>query len=151
MFNWLISLFRPKRPEHPKFYGEIKNTELKEILRTTCNTNLIFLSDMDYKLTSKEEIERFLFSDRTDGYVYRKEYYNCDDFSFRLMGNLSIPGWAELAFGIAWSFKHAFNIFLDKDKKVWIIEPQNDRISPIESVKRSDTSGMYYPVRMVIM
>ena len=57
---------------------------------------------------------------------------NCDDFSFALMGSVSNPDWGALPFGIVWtttpSGLHAVNCFIDKNREVWIIEPQNDNI-----------------------
>ena len=93
----------------------------------------IFLSDSYYETTTKDKLQKFLKLDNTDQYEYKKEIFDCDDFSYRLVGNLSIPGWASLPFGILWTYLpngsgHALNIFIDTDSEVWIVEPQNDNI-----------------------
>lgn len=69
----------------------------------------------------------------------------CDDFSFRLMGAFHVKPWSSLAFGIAWSHTHAFNIFYD-GKKFWLIEPQNDSIIDAEKAGRE-----YKPLEIVMM
>jgi len=55
---------------------------------------------------------------------------NCDDYSFQLMGDFHIPKWSALAFGILWLDKpaHAVNLFVDDNREVWIVEPQDDKI-----------------------
>ena len=53
---------------------------------------------------------------------------DCDDFSYRLMGQFSIRGWSQLCLGIVWTHTHALNCFVDENKKLWFIEPQTDKI-----------------------
>lgn len=67
-----------------------------------------------------------------------KEYNLCDDFSFRLMGQFSTPKMADLAFGIAISQTHAYNIFVDSSEKIYIIEPQTDNILPVEEAAKKE-------------
>jgi len=92
----------------------------------------ILLSDNRFKTTTKAEIMRFLKGDNTDSYDYISEYFDCDDFSFSLMGKVSNQDWGCLAFGIMWtstgSGNHAVNCFIDSAGEVWIIEPQNDKM-----------------------
>jgi len=63
----------------------------------------------------------------------------------RLAGNLSVPGYEDLAFGLAWSNTHAFNVFWN-GKRLMRIEPQNDGMVLYE---RKD--GMYYPIRFIMI
>ena len=91
-----------------------------------------YMSDEEYGLTSIEEMSAFLKEDRTNEYVYGNSY-DCDDFSYRLMGNLSVPGAGKLAVGIIWVIKengecHALNCFIDDMCEAYMIEPQNDLI-----------------------
>ena len=117
---------------------ELEPIELTEIfgrLRAELGEKCeIYLSDKEYKTTSIYELKKFLQSDLTDTYVYKKIFFDCDDFSYRLMGELSVPGWASLPFGIFWcelpdGSGHALNIFIDHNRKVWIVEPQNDEVT----------------------
>jgi len=119
-------------PPSPK--EDMNHSEVYTILRAELGDECkIYLSDVDYKTTTKEEIQRFLANDDTNLYNYIGEYYDCDDFSFRLHGKLSVPGWGDLTFGIFWvgmpgGGGHAVNIFIDSDSKVWCVEPQTDDI-----------------------
>ena len=89
----------------------------------------IYLSDNEYLLCSYDDIALFLAQDQTNKMEYQSEVYDCDNFSYRLMGQFSIPGWSALAFGIVWSANHAFNVFISEDKKLLFVEPQDDSIS----------------------
>ena len=56
----------------------------------------------------------------------------CDDFAYRLKGQFSIPGWAELAIGIIWTKTHAQNCVVDTNLDFWVIEPQNDNLMGVD-------------------
>jgi len=127
-----FSFFKDK-VDKPDPLEDVDHTEIMTVLRAEMGEDcMIYLSDRDYQVTSKEEIENFLALDDTDKRKYLSEYHDCDDFSYRLHGQFSVPGWSGLAFGILWAGVpgggHAINCFVDNDKEVWIIEPQNDKI-----------------------
>lgn len=87
------------------------------------------LLDNRYSTVSKSEMEQFLKLDETDlRKFYVTEYFDCDDFSFRLKGNITTQHNSDIAFFVVLSNTHAFNAFIDHDKKVWYIEPQTDQI-----------------------
>ena len=89
----------------------------------------MYLSDSRYLLVPPSEVEKLLDWDATDEFVYVPELYDCDDFQFRLWGQVnSLPEWAGLSMGIIWFSDpaHAMNVFVDIDGNVWLIEPQND-------------------------
>jgi len=91
----------------------------------------LLLSDWEYKLAPFTEYERLIRWSLTDKNKYIKESYDCDDFSFSLMGDFhQIPEWGSLAFGIFWLLTpaHAVNMFVDDEYKVWVVEPQTDNI-----------------------
>ena len=100
----------------------------------------IYLSDVWYWLCSEADIETFLAQDDTNkavaylpygtppGMTYVSEERDCDDFSYRLMGQLSIPEWSGIAFGIVWTDKHALNCFIDETGKFWFVEPQTGKL-----------------------
>ena len=106
----------------------IKIDELRRLLRGQFPDAQIFLSDMDYKLCSIDDVNYFLKQDKTDKIKYQREYWDCDDASYRLLGQFSIPGWSALCFGICWSDLHSLNCFLDEAKQFWFVEPQKDTI-----------------------
>ena len=101
----------------------------------------IYLSDSRYLLVMLDEVERLLDWDATDEFVYVPELYDCDNFQFRLWGQInSLPEWAGLSMGIIWFSEppHAMNVFVDIDGNVWLIEPQSDEMFP-----RPDDSEAY--------
>lgn len=100
----------------------------------------LYLADRDYYISPKGEIQEFLALDETDKEIYVSEVHDCDDFSFRLMGQYHTKPYSALAIGIAWSQVHAYNIIIDKDGLVWIIEPQTDElIAPSAAEYQYDT------------
>jgi hypothetical protein len=112
----------------PESNKRIQHGSLLRVLRDYAPTAGIFLSDRDYILCKLADIEIFLKQDKTDKHMFRREYYDCDDFAYRLMGQFSIPSWASLAFGFLWTDKHAMNCFVNEQRKLKIIEPQTDMI-----------------------
>jgi len=130
-------------PEHGE---EISNSSLSYHLTKACPNARIFLSDRLYKTIYYNSMKDFLKWDKTNEYIYKTEYYDCDDFSYRLHGMLSTPGWADLAAGIAWSKTHAFNVFMSASKKLYLIEPQSDKIIPI-----NEAQGAYSNIQLVVM
>ena len=104
-------------------------------------------ADTYYWLIDKEERIRFLAQDQTDKEKYVSEIYDCDDFSFRLMGMVSQPGWSDIPLFIGWSRTHGYNIFIDTDRIVWFIEPQTDKLIKAVNFRKLYT---FRPVRLVI-
>jgi len=100
-----------------------------QILRARFREGVIYLSDSKlYLMCNRADIETFLKQDDTNKMGYVAEQRDCDDFSYRLMGQFSIPDWSALAFGIVWTNLHALNIIVTEDDKVLFIEPQTDDI-----------------------
>jgi len=88
----------------------------------------VYLSDSAYYLCSKADIETFLAQDATNKQNFVAETFDCDDFSYRLMGQLSIPSWSAIAFGIVWTNTHALNCFIDDTGKFYFVEPQSGKL-----------------------
>ena len=68
--------------------------------------------------------------------VWTYEIFDCDDFALLTSAMLTYAWYKsvatvlslQLAFGIAWSKTHAYNVFIDNNRKVWIYEPQTNEI-----------------------
>ena len=110
---------------------------LYSVLYSEFQCDVMEMSDTKYKTAPYEEYDRFLQYDDTDEIIYTSEFFDCDDFSVRLHGNITIPYWSALAFGELWVKKpeggHAVNVFVDNDMEVWIVEPQTDAIFKMPS------------------
>ncbi len=132
-FSKLLSWFLGNPTEEPEpepilptSTERIDYADLYALLRAEAPQAEIFLSDKDYLLCNREDVKRFLAADGTNKSVYVAEKFDCDDFSYRLMGQFSVPGWSALAFGILWTDKHAMNCMVTEEGVFYLIEPQND-------------------------
>lgn len=115
-------------PILPTSAERIDYGDLYALLRSEAPQAEVFLSDKNYLLCDKADIKAFLAQDETNKMGYVPEERDCDDFAYRLMGQFSIPGWSDLAFGIVWTDKHAMNCFVTENNEFWLIEPQNDTL-----------------------
>ncbi len=138
----------------PVISGEIEHNILHKLLKKELSSlfhkPVIYLVDRKYQLIEKSEMERFLANDKTNLIKYVPEWHDCDDFSFRLMGQVSVPNWSGIAFGIAFSKVHAFNLFVDAQQKVFLIEPQSDKIWAIDKVPKK-YKKYFLPVMFILM
>jgi len=129
----------------PTSTERITFARLHNLLVTKFPDAQVFLSDANYKLCSLDDIALFLAQDQTNHAEYKAESFDCDDFSYRLMGQFSFHPWSDLAIGIVWTDKHALNIFIDELYNAWFIEPQDDTVF----TKLSNWQGSN--VRLVVM
>lgn len=123
--------------------GTISNQDVRNLLSKYCGN--IYLSDMNYKTTSMTEAKRFTIDTRVSYRQWISESHDCDNFSFASMGYWSKGLWS-FSYGIAWSMNHAFNIMVDNNNQVWIVEPQTNVYTKIE-----ESQGDYTPLRLIIM
>jgi len=128
----------------PNGLTPINQKTIATVISKIAPTCTILYSDSIYSTTSIDELKRFLRDDKTNEYRYISEYYDCDDYSFRLMGQIHCVEWGALPFGIMWVVimigtdrkkwkQHAVNCFIDKDNKFWLVEPQTDQITEVPS------------------
>ncbi len=129
----------------PEIKGEIKIGKVNFLLKGHCKN--IFLSDPIFKTTSMEEAKRYSEESMVQARSYIKDFHDCDNFSYALTGYWS-DSLKSFCFGIAWSKSHAFNIMIDNNKQIWIVEPQSNKWMKIESVKKNKK---YYPLKLVVI
>ena len=85
--------------------------------------------------------------------TYAQNIFDCDDFALVFSGVLAysafISGFTiQPAFAISWSNSHAFNLFIDNEKNVYVYEPQNNKIMTYaEAIKQN----MYSPKKIWFM
>jgi len=128
----------------------ITNGDVCRLLLPLCG--VIYLSDNQYDLTSISEASKFTESTKVANGKWTTDAHDCDNFSFASMGYWS-DGLYSFAYGIAWSQGHAFNIMIDDQKQVWIVEPQTNDYMTIDEAKAKKTPDglLYFPLRLVIM
>ena len=116
---------------------DIDWNELHTLLQAEFPNAQIIITDRKYKVAPLSEYQRFIKWSTIDKREYISDYYDCDDFSISLLGEINIPEWSSLAFGMMFAKipqgAHAINIFVDNNRNVWIVEPQNDNIFPLPS------------------
>ena len=122
------------------------SVEMRTILKEAFSlpSAKIFLSDGLYCCYSRTDLKKFLAANGVDKRKYHKQRYDCDDFSYSLIG--AERAWFSKhnkeegsSFGIVWGDlrrrpgdterrPHAMNFLVDHNGKVWLVEPQTDDI-----------------------
>jgi hypothetical protein len=133
--------------EEPNIKHLIDYSSLMNILKIAMPSTQIYLSDNVFGLISMEDAKRFLKEDKTNLKKYEREVYDCDDFS-RVLWFYWRDWNSILAIGMAWSNVHAFNIMITDDKKIWVVEPQLDKIYELKDIKNK---SQYWPIRFIII
>jgi len=139
--------YSPERPLSVKRYlkrlraffpcraEEITADKLEDLILKTFGSDYeyyILISDEKFRVITRAQMEQLLTEDDTDTLNYIPIYADCDDFSDTLIGSLTRMTWNQgFAIGQLWyytpTFGHAVNLFCDGEK-IWIVEPQNDKI-----------------------
>ena len=107
--------------------GGISIDELSSILIDKFPDAPLYLPDSYYYTCTVDDIKRFLGWD-IGRESYRAEVFDCDDYSWRLKGNITIYPWSTIPFFVVWTDKHAMNGFIDNKGDFYFIEPQTDEI-----------------------
>lgn len=129
----------------PEVLGKITYAEAYTLLKTAYPTADIWLSDDYFDLTSMQLAQSFTQETKVQYEKWVNEAHDCDNFSFALSGYWS-DSLKSFAFGFAWSEVHAFNIMIDKDKQIWVCEPQTNAWCKIEKVNEN-----YKNIKLVVM
>lgn len=131
MYNKYVQIQNYRDGENipqPQKYTQFTRQQLGRIFKDA-NINIdIFFADNIYEAAPLVDIQAFLTWDLSHRNIYVAEKYDCDDFSFRLKGQFTVPGWSQVPSFIVWTRLHAFNAVIDAAGKLWFIEPQNDLI-----------------------
>ena len=106
---------------------------------------MIRIADKYYSAPIKQEFEAWLKSDPTNEHQYHAEWYDCDDFAmalrcamFQIVHELNATTTLETTITLAYCEghvagvrgRHAFNLLIDDQDRIFIIEPQNDTTMP---------------------
>jgi len=157
--NLINNLFTPDRMPKMDSQFDITGREIEKIfsknIRQYIRKDVIVLTsklrvyvvDDDYKLPSLEQIKAFLKHNKVNKNKFVKDKFDCDNFAVQLWGRFNeyAPGYA---FGYAISSKHVFNIMIDANRDLYVIEPQSDKIIPMkEALKKS----LYKKITLIIM
>jgi len=116
------------------------------VLRKQFSNANIHIADSDYSAPTLNEFEAWLLEDTVNTKAYHPEWYDCDDFARALRCKIFKMGQSykttlTVAYceGGASGGYHAYNLLIDREDRIFIIEPQNDRCTPVaESSYRTE-------------
>lgn len=108
---WNPLRWKEYRNSPPKKRDIISDFKVALAVKSAYFTARCMLPDRKYCVANVQDYKDFLALDDTDKFAYVKEFYDCDNFAWRLMGKLHHPRYGSFAHGVAWSRKHAFNCF----------------------------------------
>jgi hypothetical protein len=94
-----------------------------------------YFADQYYKPVDQELLQMILDADTGDKEEYETEYYDCDDFAFRLMGwfhmDRDAAAWPIFITWVNTSQGGHAVLSYYQDGQVFIIEPQTDQVFPV--------------------
>lgn len=149
--NQIDRLRTTSKIEIPKILGSISLIDVRIKLSKYCSIDKIFLSDLNYSTTSKEEGEKYTLQSKIDTEKYIETQHDCENYSFALSGY-----WSEslysFCFGICWSTTHAYNLFIDNLGDIYVVEPQTAKFYPIDKLNKDSPDGAkYFPITMIVI
>ena len=120
-----------------KIYSKkIAYADVENLLQHYCED--YYISDGHFHITDIATMKKLINLNPVKYKKYIKEKFDCDDFSFSMMGlyRLFIP---NLAVGFVWSNTHAYNFCICKEPKgigLYYIEPQTNKITKATDEKQ---------------
>lgn len=124
----------------PQTMGTVTYSEEIALIQQAFPNCGVTITDDYLQLTSVAEAQKFVTESSIQFRKYIAEKYNCNNFSASLYGYWN-DALQSFAFGMARSSNHQYNIFIDNNKQVWIVEPQNATFYTIEQAKQISSSG----------
>ena len=83
--------------------------------------------DQTYYLTNQSNFLNIVAWDWVDGYEYRKEKFDCENFAFLFKAHIDLYfNLNQVGLVISYRAGHAFNMVIYADGNVALLEPQND-------------------------
>lgn len=102
----------------------------------------IRIRDKTLNAPTRKEFEAWLKNDPGNLKKYHAEWYDCDDFAIALRHEMVKIGQAYKTTltvmyceGYMPSGYHAYNMLIDNTDAIYIIEPQNDHVVPVDDSK----------------
>lgn len=115
--------------EKPLIYAEPVKITHTEVHALMGGASRMFLSDLHYYGIDKEDVQAILERNKQiSDAEYLSNDHDCEDFASATLGLFNQPTLSRFAFGYAVSKSHAYNFFIDRDKKLWVVEPQSGRV-----------------------
>jgi len=155
MLQWLFDLFKKKieffvkkdESDIEKLLIEKFKQEKREGVISLIKPVQIFNLDKEMYLCTKEDMMAYLRSNLLSLKFSKLEVNDCDDFALHLWSQVK-KDYPLLSFGFVLSSGHAFNIFIDNNLEIWIVEPQTDELISLDKAKKKD---LYKNFKLIIM
>jgi len=138
-WGWILAallVFVVKAVPKPHAKEKMHWTEVELILRKKFPHCDIKTWDLDYKVPTKDDMMAWMrkyWLPILKIMTYRKDESDCDDYARAFWGVLSIYGMGGRPIGYLIvdtpQDGHAVAVFLDVDKTIWVIEPQQKNLS----------------------
>ena len=120
-------------PPPPVIQVDMSADELRGYLQEVAGDVLILLADTEYKITTRDEMLRFLRRAKIWQMRWRAEAPDCDEFTRKLKGALVCEGWwwqpaLDCWFQIDGGHSELITVLLDEnnEKQVYLIEGQKE-------------------------
>jgi len=137
MCMWLKNIFSKTEKAEVIPYAEV-NQLLRQQLSNRLKSNvIIILSDSKYCLIKSTKVQEIYSKSNLKNLSYEAEKHDCDDYSVLMKAEFvkavkkdSSARYAYAA-GIVYGnipSPHAINWYIDENRKLWFIEPQNGDI-----------------------
>jgi endonuclease/exonuclease/phosphatase (EEP) superfamily protein YafD len=97
----------------------------------------IKIADEEYTTTTLDEFNAWIRDDMVSERSYYRGWSDCDNFSralrcamFKINREYKTEFTMPYTEGMSPGGYHAFNVFLDSDDNVYVVEPQDDNVVP---------------------
>jgi hypothetical protein len=137
MCMWLNNIFSKKEKAEVISHVEV-NQLLRQQLSDRLRSNvIIILADANYCLIKSTKVQEIYANSNIKNLSYEYEKHDCDDFSVLMKAEfikaVKKDSSARYAYAAGIVFgniptPHAINWYIDENKKIWFIEPQNGDI-----------------------
>jgi len=101
--------------------------DVQRILHRYAPTSKIHIADSEYYLPKYSMMEKIVKLMPVKYMKYEKEKHDCDDFALIFMATVRLL-LGNFAVGEIWTQTHALNFFIDERERVWLVEPQTNKI-----------------------
>lgn len=127
-------------PEHPfALLRHRSGQHIRQKLQVQFPNAHIRIPDMNLSAPTQAEFEAWLQEDNVSTRTYHKNWFDCEDFArairckmFKIGQRYKTTLTVAYCEGYVFGKYHAYNLLIDNTDAIYIIEPQNDRVVPVD-------------------
>ena len=133
-------LCKPEEEAHPfTILRHRSGQHIRLVLHRQYPNARIRIADADYSAPTLQEFNRWIREDTVSERRYQAEHHDCDDFAhaiqcqiFQIGHRLETTITMAYCEGYAQDGYHAFNLLIDTQDNIFIVEPQSDVVVPAD-------------------